>query len=288
MVTGWVADAATADFDLDEAATISAPASDARARSVAVRHDVQTADAPSPAAGPAGGHVFPAPSAPGADDNQAVAVGYDDGQTVTDTATSLVWETDGAVDNRNESYALASCRGCRTMAVAFQVVLVVGQHDQIAPTNTAVARNERCAACTTRSLAVQLVLPLDSEPDAATRAQLDALWARADGIDATLRAEGFEAARALVLDIEADIAALLQLDDDLAEATTTTTASMATSTTAEAQAGSPSTGSTDTTTGDIATTSTAPSSTTAPPETTTTASTSTTAAPTTTTTAPPP
>jgi putative peptide zinc metalloprotease protein len=287
MVTGWIADAARGDLDLEDAELASSTSSDAPAqRATAVRHDVRTADAPSVPEGPAGGHVFPAPPPPGDGDNQAVAIGYDDGQTVTDTSTSLVWETDGAVDNRNESYALASCRDCRTMAVAFQVVLVVGQHDEIAPLNKAVALNERCAACTTRSLAVQLVLPLEEEPDAETRAQLDALWGRAGGIDSTLRSEGFDAARALVLDIEADIAALLELDDDLAEATSTSIAARSTTTTLGSE--TPSTAeATGTTAGEGTTTSTEPTSTTTPAETTTTASTSTTAPPTTSTTAPP-
>ena len=46
--------------------------------------------------------------------------------------------------NRNEAYALASCRDCRTVAVAFQVVLVVGSVDVVVPQNLAAAVNYAC------------------------------------------------------------------------------------------------------------------------------------------------
>jgi putative peptide zinc metalloprotease protein len=225
VVTHWIGDAITGDFDLGADEHASALAEErVRLAASSVRSDVQEADAPSSATGPAGGYVFATPPAPGPGDNQAVAVSYDDGQTVTDSSTAMTWERDGSdVDNRNEAYALASCLGCRTRAVAFQVLLVVGHHGTIAPSNKAVALNERCVRCSTRSLAIQLVLPLDVEPDAATKAQLDSIWARAAGVDVTLRTRGFDAARSLVLDIEHDIAVLLELDDDLAAATSTTT-----------------------------------------------------------------
>jgi putative peptide zinc metalloprotease protein len=280
VVTHWLGDAATGDFDLGAGDGSTAAAEEAQLLSH-LQSDVQEADAPSASDGPAGGYVFATPPAPGPGDNQAVAVGYDDGQTVSDTATALTWERGGSVaDNRNEAYALASCRGCRTTAVAFQVVLVVGHHGTVAPSNKAVALNQRCVLCTTRSLAVQLVLPLDEEPDAGTRARLDAAWARAARIDDVLRSSGFEAARALVFDIEHDIAALLDLDDDLAAATTTTTVADSSPTTAADGSGQttttvqgtdPTSGSTTTTQGVDGSTSTTvePTTTTTEPSTTT-------------------
>jgi putative peptide zinc metalloprotease protein len=269
-ITGWISDAATGDLDLGvDGATAAA---EAIRPASAVRSDVQEADAPSATSGPAGGHVFPAPPAPGEGDNQAVAVGYDDGQTVTDAASALEWESSGApVDNRNEAYALASCRGCRTTAVAFQVVLVVGQHSTQVPVNKAVALNERCVLCTTRALAVQLVLPLEEAPDAETRSELESIWSRTAGLDAALRSGGFAAARALVLDIEHDIAALLELDDDLAALTTTTTRGDTEVTAIAGQETTTTTsGSTSTTAGAAATTTSAPTTTTEPSTTTTT------------------
>jgi putative peptide zinc metalloprotease protein len=228
-ITGWVAHAATGDLDLTDAVAADASLTQDTGPATALRDDVQEATAPSSASGIGGGHVFPDPPPPGEGDNQAHAVGYHDGRTVTDSATDLEWETDGSrVDNRNEAYALASCRGCRTSAVAFQVVLVVGQHDTVAPSNKAVARNELCVLCTTRALAVQLVLPLDAAPDADTRAAVEAIWSRSGQLDRVLRTQGFDAARRLVVGIEHDLAVLLQLDDDLAAAATTTTDAAAT------------------------------------------------------------
>lgn len=271
-VSRWIADAATGDLDLtsDATTTGSARAQAIDAGAASLRSDLQEAEAPSAPSGPAGGHVFPEPPAAGAGDNQAVAVGYDDGETVTDAATSLVWATEAPVRNRNEAYALASCRGCRTSSVAFQVVLVVGNNPTVAPSNKAVSRNELCVLCTTRSLAVQLVLPLAEPPDAATRAELDAIWSRAAGIDEALRRDGFLAARALVLDIEQDIAALLELDDDLASVTSTTS----TTSTTTADGSSTTVAATATTApGGAVTTTTGPTTTAPRPTTTTTAAT---------------
>ncbi|MFL6205709.1 MAG: hypothetical protein ACJ739_10205 [Acidimicrobiales bacterium] len=266
-ITGWVAHAATGDLDLvDDATADLAGPRDAAGPATALRDDVQEATAPSSATGLGGGHVFPEPPAPGEGDNQAHAVGYDDGRTVTDAATDLEWESDGStVDNRNEAYALASCRGCRTSAVAFQVVLVVGQHGTIAPSNKAVARNEQCVLCTTRALAVQLVLPLDHAPDPQTRAAVEAIWARSARLDSVLRTQGFDAARRLVVGIEHDIAVLLELDDDLAAAEATTTSETVTSdarvTTGDTTATTASPGN------DVTTTTADPTSTTAEPST---------------------
>lgn len=280
-ISGWLADAATGDLDLGADGGASGSVADAELVS-SIHSDVQEADAPSPTSGPAGGHVFPDPPAPGPGDNQAVAIGYDDGRTVTDTATSLEWESSGEpVDNRNEAYALASCRGCRTMSAAFQVVLVVGQHSTQAPANKAVAINEQCVLCTTRALAVQLVLPLEEAPDAATKAEVESIFARSGALDSTLRSGGIGAARALLSDIEHDLAAALELDDELAALTTTTTQAPT-----EITAGA---GDTTTTTASVTSTTAASEPTTTAPSTTTTGpSTTTTEPPTTESTAPPP
>ena len=79
--------------------------------------------------------VFPfnRPGAPGAGDNQALAVNTTDGSSVYDVAFAMVWADGSSVTNRNEAYAFASCASCRTVAVAFQVVLIVGQADVASP-----------------------------------------------------------------------------------------------------------------------------------------------------------
>ena len=68
--------------------------------------------------------------------------------------------------NKNEAYAFASCTDCRTVAVAFQVVLVAGQVDVVVPQNLSGALNYACVRCVTQALATQLVV---SVPGAAHR-----------------------------------------------------------------------------------------------------------------------
>ncbi|MBW3645948.1 MAG: hypothetical protein KY441_10650, partial [Actinobacteria bacterium] len=127
---------------------------------------------------------FELPDAPGEGDNQALAVNTGDGTVVYDVAVALVWVTDGAVvDHRNEAYALASCTSCTTVAVAFQVVLVVGDSDTVAPSNVAVAANGNCVRCVTTALAVQLVVTLEEMPDEELQAQIEAALARLDGLE---------------------------------------------------------------------------------------------------------
>ena len=123
------------------------------------------------------------PLAPPSDDNRAAAVNTTDGSTVYDVAVALVWVKDGrAATSRNEAYALASCRSCTTVAVAFQVVLVVGRNDVVAPVNVAVAANTACVECVTRALAVQLVATLKEMPTDEVRAQIEQAVSRLDDL----------------------------------------------------------------------------------------------------------
>ncbi|RKT53751.1 putative peptide zinc metalloprotease protein [Saccharothrix australiensis] len=123
--------------------------------------------------------VFPLdlPAPPGPGDNQALAVNTVDGSVRYEVSFALVWETDGVVDNRNEAYALASCRDCTTVAVAFQVVLVVGQADVVVPENIAVAVNHSCVRCVTYALAAQLVVSLPEDLSPRAKARLEEVWA---------------------------------------------------------------------------------------------------------------
>ena len=66
----------------------------------------------------------------------------EDGGVTYNVAYSLVTVSNGApVTNTNSAYALADCKGCTTVAVSFQVVLIVGQSKDITPINAAGALN---------------------------------------------------------------------------------------------------------------------------------------------------
>src|SRR5581483_5218590 len=82
-------------------------------------------------------------------------------------AYSLVKVEGGAqVTPRNSASAIVTCNACTTVAVSFQLVLVVGQSNVIAPINSAVAVNKNCPACLTTAIADQIVVTLKSEPQA--------------------------------------------------------------------------------------------------------------------------
>jgi putative peptide zinc metalloprotease protein len=76
---------------------------------------------------PATAFPFILPARPGPGATQALAVGTQDGGVTYDVAYALVTVPKGkAVTETNSAYALASCHSCTTVAVSFQVVLVVG------------------------------------------------------------------------------------------------------------------------------------------------------------------
>ena len=134
-----------------------------------------TAPAPSSSATDATAFPFALPAAPGPGGTQAVAENTKDGGVMYDIAYALVDVSGGAdVTNTNSAYALAHCRACTTVAVSFQVVLVVGQSRNIAPINAAGALNYDCPACTTTALADQIVVTLKSQPSAPLVAALNA------------------------------------------------------------------------------------------------------------------
>lgn len=124
---------------------------------------------------PATAFPFKLPSAPGPGGTQALAVGTKDGGVTYNVAYSLVTVSNGApVTNTNSAYALADCKGCTTVAVSFQVVLIVGQSKDITPINAAGALNYDCPACTTTAIADQIVVTLKAQPSAALVAKLEA------------------------------------------------------------------------------------------------------------------
>jgi len=102
------------------------------------------------AAGPVAGAL--------AQDNAAVAVNTKDGTSVFKLAFSIRHVMGDVVDETNAAVAYASCESCQTVAVAIQVVLVMGDPSVVTPTNIALAINEGCTACETLASAVQYVL----------------------------------------------------------------------------------------------------------------------------------
>ena len=124
--------------------------------------------------------VFPfnKPAGPAEGDNQALAINTEDGSSVYDVAFALVWADGTDAQQRNEAYAFASCVDCRTVAVGFQVVLIVGQADVVVPENIAAAVNYECVLCVTYALAKQLVLTLPGALSPAAMTELNRVWAQ--------------------------------------------------------------------------------------------------------------
>jgi putative peptide zinc metalloprotease protein len=122
---------------------------------------------------------LPAPPAPG--DTQALATNQTDGGVVYRVAYAVVTVSgDDPVVNDNSAFAIASCNACTTVAVSFQVVLVVGESHAIAPIDAAGALNYNCPACMTTAIATQLVVTLTDEPPTSLRAHLEAALSRLD------------------------------------------------------------------------------------------------------------
>ena len=165
------------------------------------------------------GWVFPfdKPLAPDAGDNQALAVNTTDGTVVYDTAFALVWVEDGAdAMNVNEAYAFASCRDCAAVAVAFQVVLVVGENHLAAPQNLSGALNYDCVNCLTYALAKQLFVTLDRPPSAAAMRELDAVWAQLADFGRNLDQMPLQEVATRLEDYERRILAVLESDGAVA------------------------------------------------------------------------
>jgi putative peptide zinc metalloprotease protein len=184
-------------------------------------------------AGTAFPFTLPAPPKPG--DSQALAVNTTDGGVVYKVAYSLVTISDGSdVTNANTAFAFANCKACTTVAVSFQIVLVVGQSKTIAPLNAAGAENGDCPACMTTAIADQIVVTLSKQP---TQDLIDRLQAALQQLNAlpALGAGGTPAA------IAAQVAAVQQqvdqvLKDSGLQTTTETTQQSTTQQTTTPQA----------------------------------------------------
>jgi putative peptide zinc metalloprotease protein len=151
-----------------------------------------------------------------AHDNQALAVNTEDGSTVYDVALAMVWVTNGGdeyVDHRNDAYALANCTDCQTVAVAFQVIFIVGQADVIIPENIAMAVNYSCTRCSTYALAVQLIATLTEMPSEDGMARLGAVWDELEALAESAETMPVSELHTRLVEIEAKIVEVLATDD---------------------------------------------------------------------------
>ena len=124
--------------------------------------------------------VFPfdKPLPPAEGDNQAAAYNTTDGSMKYDVAFALVWAEGNEVLNVNEAHAYASCSSCVTVAVAFQVVLIMDDAQVVVPQNLAVAANYQCYRCITAAIASQLVLSVQETPGEEQLLALGEVWNR--------------------------------------------------------------------------------------------------------------
>jgi putative peptide zinc metalloprotease protein len=171
-----------------------------------------TAGSSGPGAAPTWVFPFDRPAPPQDGDNQALAVNTEDGSVSYDVSFALVWADEDAVLNRNEAYALASCRDCRTVAVAFQVVLVVGSVDVVVPQNLAAAVNYACMECVTYALATQLVVSVPGPLGDAGMQELEAIWAELQTFGEQLDGIALAELRSRLTEFEQRILAVVRED----------------------------------------------------------------------------
>ena len=82
-----------------------------------------------------------------------------DGATASRSHLAVAYDPADTVANQNIASATGNdCNGCRTVAVAMQLVVVEGSPSTFVPANAAVAANGSCTNCQTFSFAYQYVV----------------------------------------------------------------------------------------------------------------------------------
>jgi len=155
--------------------------------------------------------VFPfdQPLPPEEGDNQAAAYNTTDGSLTYDVAFALVWAEGDEVLNVNEAHAYASCSECVTVAVAFQVVLIMDDAQVVVPQNLAVAANYECYRCITAAIANQLVLSVQDQPGEEQLLALAEVWGRLTDFGQDITAYSLAEIAAQLDGFTADIMAIL-------------------------------------------------------------------------------
>jgi hypothetical protein len=92
------------------------------------------------------------------DDNAAIAINTQNGASIFDFAFSIRRVASDVVDQTNTAVAFNQCEECRAVAVAIQIVLVVGQPSVVTPGNLAVSVNYECTLCESLAMAYQFVI----------------------------------------------------------------------------------------------------------------------------------
>ena len=175
---------------------------------------------------------FKLPAKPGPGDTQALAGNKKDGGVVYDVAYALVTVAGGKpVTNTNGAFAFASCKACTTVAVSFQVVLIVGRSAVIAPINAAGSLNVNCPACMTTAIADQIVVTLTKQLSKELVDEIESALQKLNALP-TLGASGTpDAVAAQVAAVQQQIDSALEGSGDLANPLTTTAATTTTATT---------------------------------------------------------
>ena len=160
---------------------------------------------------PAEPWVFPfdKPLPPEEGDNQAAAFNTTDDSVTYDVAFALVWATGDEVLNVNEAHAYASCSNCVTVAVAFQVVLIMDHARVVVPQNLAVAANYECYQCITAAIANQLVLSVEETPGEEQLLALGDVWGRLTQFGQTITSYSLAQISAQLEAFQAEIVAIL-------------------------------------------------------------------------------
>ena len=200
--------------------------------------------------------VFPfdKPLPPAEGDNQAGAYNTTDDSVKYDIAFALVWATGDEVLNVNEAHAYASCSNCVTVAVAFQVVLIMDDAHVVVPQNLAVAANYECYRCITAAIASQLVLSVADTPGEEKLHALVDVWDRLLAFGQSITAYSLSEISAQFDAFKAEIIAILDAAPPTSPGTSpapTPAPSSPTTTPSDASSGTP--------TGSPASPSTAPS-----------------------------
>jgi putative peptide zinc metalloprotease protein len=91
--------------------------------------------------------------------NTAIVQNTTDGTSVFKLAFQVRTITDAAtVAPANAAIAISSCKSCQTVAIAVQIVFVIGSPTVFAPENAAVAVNAGCSFCDTLATAYQFIV----------------------------------------------------------------------------------------------------------------------------------